>query len=88
MDVLRIPFEFRVDLDYGRAAHNSPGAAPIDNPGTPSVVPKLIASRRRGLTTIHDNETKEQFLRGVGKRFRLGGIAKLRKDELKETKVL
>lgn len=51
MDVLQIPFEFRTDLDFGRAAHNMPNEPPIDNPGTPGKVAKVMGEYKRG--TLH-----------------------------------
>ena len=63
MDVLKVPYDFRVDLDYGAAAHNRPNEPPVDNPGTPQGEPKLIASRRKGVTMIYDKETKRQILK-------------------------
>ena len=41
MDILKVPFDFRIDLDYGKANHNMPNELPVDNPGTPESYPKV-----------------------------------------------
>lgn len=50
MDILKVPYDFRVDYDFGQATHNPVGEAPIDNPGTPHGFPNLTpkGSRKAG----------------------------------------
>ena len=59
MDILKSPYEFRVDYDYGAATHNVPGEAPVDNPGTPKGQPKLTPKGQRKVgKVLHEFKAK------------------------------
>lgn len=77
MDILKVPYDFRVDYDFGQATHNPVGEAPIDNPGTPHGQPKLTPRGQRKVGKVM-HEFKEGSLHsGKG-----GPIVKNRKQAI------
>ena len=61
MDILKVPFDFRIDYDFGAATHNLPNEAPVDNPGTPQNQPKLTPKGQRKVGKVM-HEFKEGTL--------------------------